>query len=520
MYLEHFGLTEPPFKITPVTEFFFSGANRGEILDALIYAITDGEGIVKISGEVGSGKTMLCRMLLDRLPSNIKAIYLANPSMSRDELLYAIADRLELNLEGQRVNVILQTLLNQLEAMYKRGERCVVLVDEAHAMPLETLEELRLLYNLQVGKHKLIQIVLFGQPELDEKLEQSNMRQLKDRIVHHFSILPISKKIIESYLMFRMRAAGYKGPDIFSVGAVQLIGKASQGLMRRVNILADKSLLAAFVENAHKIEPRHVQAAIRDSEMVPMRNWLNRKNISMAGGATLFAAILAGAGWFIGHENTSHLNELAAQRIAQIQPIVASEVLPQSTEPASAVVAAASAVGTTEIAAASSVVAMPVATLDTTSLPLEKTLTLQSEPTLAKQHPTPEAAPSAAKEPAPAKVVASAPEVSLLLQQRLDATQAILATATKGSISIQLFYTDDIRQERMERFLGRAQRLGKLAEIYVVPIKLSGRNGYRVLYGLYANSDAAREGIKELPQRYKDAFAPTLHMLDNSQNMP
>ncbi|MEK7812013.1 MAG: AAA family ATPase, partial [Pseudomonadota bacterium] len=105
MYLEHFGLNEQPFKVTPVTDFFFSGANRGEILDALVYAITDGEGIVKISGEVGSGKTMLCRMLLDKLPTNIIAIYLANPSLSRDELLYAIADRLGLDLEGQRVNV-------------------------------------------------------------------------------------------------------------------------------------------------------------------------------------------------------------------------------------------------------------------------------------------------------------------------------------------------------------------------------------------------------------------------------
>jgi len=304
MYLEHFGLAEPPFKITPVTEFFFSGGNRGEILDALIYAITDGEGIVKISGEVGSGKTMLCRMLLDRLPSNIKAIYLANPSMSRDELLYAIADRLDLDLEGQRVNVILQSLQNHLEAMYERGERCVVLVDEAHAMPLETLEELRLLYNLQVGKHKLIQLVLFGQPELDEKLEQSNMRQLKDRIVHHFSILPISRKVVNDYLMFRMRAAGYKGPDIFAPAAVLHIGKASQGLMRRVNILADKALLAAFVENTHNIETRHVHAAIRDSEMTPSRNWFKRKSIAVAGGLTLFGATLAGAGWFVGHENT------------------------------------------------------------------------------------------------------------------------------------------------------------------------------------------------------------------------
>ncbi len=438
MYLEHFGLTEPPFKITPVTDFFFSGANRGEILDAMIYAITDGEGIVKISGEVGSGKTMLCRMLLERLPSNIKAIYLANPSMSRDELLYAIADRLDLSLEGQRVNVILQTLQNQLEAMYERGERCVVLVDEAHAMPLDTLEELRLLYNLQVGKHKLIQIVLFGQPELDEKLDQSNMRQLKDRIVHHFSILPISRKVIDAYLMFRMRAAGYKGPDIFSPAAVLLIGKASQGLMRRVNILADKALLAAFVENTHKIEVRHVQAAIRDSEMVPMNNWLNRKSISMAGGIALLAATLAGAGWFMG-QNSNHQNTPEAQRI---QPITISGVPAQSTESTSAVAAAS------EVAAISAV----ADTSNITLLPLDRTLTLPVEPTIAVQRQT--AIPKS-HESVPEKPIPSTAN-GLLLQDRLDATKTALSAPKHGDVSIQLFYTDDIRPERMERFLGES----------------------------------------------------------------
>jgi len=455
MYLEHFGLAEPPFKITPVTEFFFAGANRGEILDALIYAIRDGEGIVKISGEVGSGKTMLCRMLLNRLPPNIKAIYLANPSMSRDELLYAIADRLDLNLEGQRVNVILQTLQNQLEAMYERGERCVVLVDEAHAMPLDTLEELRLLYNLQVGKHKLIQIVLFGQPELDEKLEQSNMRQLKDRIVHHFNILPISRKVINDYLMFRMRAAGYKGPDIFSQAAVLLIGKASQGLMRRVNILADKALLAAFVEDTHKIEVRHVQAAIRDSEMVPMRNWLNRKAASIAGGLALFAATLVGAGWFMG-QNTSHPNEMPAPAVA-----------------------------TTSAVAVTASAATP---------PLNKTPTLPAEATDATQ---------------PAAKVS-------LLQQRLDATRSAMSPANRNEVSIQLFYTDDSHPEHIERFLARSQRLGKFTEIYIVPVRVNGRDGYRVLYGLYPGNDAARAGMNGLPQRYKDAFAPTLYMLSES----
>jgi type II secretory pathway predicted ATPase ExeA/septal ring-binding cell division protein DamX len=432
-------------------------------------------------------------MLLDRLPSNIKAIYLANPSMSRDELLYAIADRLDLNLEGQRVNVILQTLQNQLEAMYERDERCVVLVDEAHAMPLETLEELRLLYNLQVGKHKLIQIVLFGQPELDEKLDQSNMRQLKDRIVHHFSIMPISRKVIDEYLMFRMRAAGYKGPDVFSAAAVLHIGKASQGLMRRVNILADKALLAAFVENTHKIESRHVQAAIRDSEMVPMHNWLNRKSISMAGGIALFAATLAGAGWFMG-QNTNHQNIGEA---LHTQPVSAVPV------PASAVIAAS------EVPTASAVPDNPNITL----LPLDQTLTLPAEPTVATRR---QPAKPKTLESAPAKPVAPASNAPLL-QQRLDATQTALLAPNRGNVSIQLFYTDDIRPERMERFLARAQRLGRLAEIYIVPIKLSGKDGYRVLYGLYANSSAASAGMNKLPQRYKDAFAPTLYMLEDSQ---
>ncbi|OIR08559.1 hypothetical protein GALL_93530 [mine drainage metagenome] len=521
MYLEHFGLTEPPFKITPVTDFFFSGANRGEILDALIYAIKDSEGIIKVSGEVGSGKTMLCRMLLDRLPSSIKAIYLANPSMSRDELLYAIADRLDLSLEGQRVNVILQTLQNQLEAMYERGERCVVLVDEAHAMPLDTLEELRLLYNLQVGKHKLIQIVLFGQPELDEKLDQSNMRQLKDRIVHHFSILPISRKVINDYLMFRMRAAGYKGPDIFSPAAVLLIGKSSEGLMRRVNILADKALLAAFVENTHKIEVRHVQAAIRDSEMVPMRKWGNRKSISMAGGLALLAATLAGAGWFVG-QNSGSVNEAESQRIKPITVSAAPMQPPAASSAVTAVAPASAASAASDVAATSSV----ADTSSVTLLPLDRTLTLPADQSTTRQQGglTKLKAPAQAntvkpQESAPTPHLRPASDESLL-QQRLDATRADLSEPRRGNLSIQLFYTDDIRPERMERFLGRAQRLGKFAEIYIVPIKLNGKDGYRVLYGLYANNDAARTGMEELPQRYKEAFAPTLYLLEGSQNMP
>lgn len=499
MYLEHFGLNEPPFKITPVTDFFFSGANRGEILDALVYAITDGEGIVKISGEVGSGKTMLCRMLLDNLPTHIKAIYLANPSLSRDELLYAIADRLGLNLEGQRVNVILQSLQNDLESKYGRGERCVVLVDEAHAMPLETLEELRLLYNLQVGKHKLLQIVLFGQPELDEKLAQTNMRQLKDRIVHHFTILPLSQQVIHSYLMFRMRKANYKGPDIFSVDAEKLIGKASHGLMRRVNVLADKSLLAAFVENTHLIEARHVQAAIRDSEMTPMHQWVNRKNVAIVGGLILLAGILMGTGWLLRSESQPKVEAITST--PPVVPII------NAAAPSPTITAAPAPVASVTAPVATPPTVAPAPQLAQTPLapPMSNSTSVTPETT----KPTPQTQLA----PPPPPTTSSA--TYGLLQQRLDATLQVITTAPKGSASIQLYYTENVTPSRMEGFLGRAQQMGVLDQIYILPIKLHERDAFRVLYGIYANSEAARIGINSLPQRYQDAFAPTLHLLDN-----
>src|SRR3989338_4613533 len=329
MYLEHFGITEPPFRITPVTEFFFSGANRGEILDALIYSICEVEGIIKVSGEVGSGKTMLCRMLLEKLPSNIETIYLANPSLSREEMLYAIADGLGLNIKGERVGIIMQNIQNRLEEKARKGKRVVVLVDEAHAMPPDTLEELRLLYNLQTGNAKLLQLILFGQPELNAKLDQPNMRQLKDRIVHHFHMQPLSRSILESYLMFRMRAANYRGPNIFSLGAIKLIAKASNGLMRRVNVLADKSLLAAFVEDTHNIEARHVQAAMRDSELKPAHSLFDKK--LLLGSAATALAVSGLAVWWMLEQRTEDRGQRT--EITASQPALGAATQPATPQP-------------------------------------------------------------------------------------------------------------------------------------------------------------------------------------------
>ncbi len=267
MYYEYFGLTQAPFRITPNTDFFFGGGNRGPILEALIYAVTHGEGIIKVSGEVGSGKTMLCNMLMTRLPENVETVYLANPNVSPDEILHAIAFELQLNSDRRATHLeVMQALQEYLLKRHGEGKRVVMFVEESQGMPLATLEEIRLLSNLETRTDKLLQIVLFGQPELDDNLRQQNIRQLRERITHSFGLAPLNTNDVHEYLMFRLRAAGYHGPDVFTGKIVKMIARASGGLTRRVNLIADKALLAAFSENTHTLKPRHIEAALRDSE--------------------------------------------------------------------------------------------------------------------------------------------------------------------------------------------------------------------------------------------------------------
>ena len=293
LYLEHFGLKEPPFRITPHTDFFFDGAERGATLEGLIYAILHDEGIVKVSGEVGSGKTMLCRVLMERLPAQVDTIYLATPSLARDEIIHAIADDLQLRLSPDRTTVALRELQEHLIRLYGEGRRVVILIDEAHVMPDETLEQVRLLSNLESSRHKLLQIVLFGQPELDETLAKNSLRQLRDRITHSFRTRPLSTPEVAHYLSFRMRAAGYRGPDVFTARAVRQLARAAGGLTRRINILADKALLAAFSENTHAVTDRHVRAAVRDSEFTPVAGPL--RSAVWFGIAALLAGLAIGA---------------------------------------------------------------------------------------------------------------------------------------------------------------------------------------------------------------------------------
>lgn len=297
MYLEHYGLTEPPFRITPHTDFFFAGAKRGATLEALLYAITHDEGIVKISGEVGSGKTMLCRVLMERLPENVVIVYLANPSLAREDILYALADELGIEIaDNSRAATVMRALQEKLVALYAEGKQVVVLIDEAHAMPVDTLEEIRLLSNLESNRHKLLQLVLFGQPELNATLARADMRQLRERITHHFNLEPLVHEDIAQYLDFRMRAAGYRGPSVFAPEAVKRIAKVSAGLTRRINILADKALLASFANGSHQVGNREIEAAVKDAEFSAPRATARRMAPSgllwAAGGALAMLALV------------------------------------------------------------------------------------------------------------------------------------------------------------------------------------------------------------------------------------
>lgn len=284
MYLDYFALQRHPFRITPDTSLFFSGGSegRGVVLDAMLYAIESGEGILKVVGEVGSGKTMLCRMLEEQLPETTEVVYIANPNLAPDEILYAVAFELRLLVRRDTSKLlVMQQLQNYLLRQHAANRKVLVIVEEAQGMPVETLEEIRLFSNLETHRDKLMQIVLFGQPELDKNISARHIRQLRERITHSFYLRPLGTQETRDYLRFRLGAAGCPCPRLFTRSAEWLIARASQGLTRRINILADKALLAAFADNVLEspehlspdvppvVKLRHVAAAIRDSEYSP-----------------------------------------------------------------------------------------------------------------------------------------------------------------------------------------------------------------------------------------------------------
>lgn len=269
MYFDYFGLNEAPFRITPNTEYWYPGGQRGEMLAALLYAIDQGEGIIKVVGEVGSGKTMLCRKLVAHLPDSVDSVYLGNPTLSPDDMLAAILADLGVDTPETSRQARLAQLNSALLGRHESGRRVVVFVEEAQGIALDNLEFLRLLTNLETATDKLLQIVLFGQPELDVQLADQRIRQLKDRITLSLSLSPLTEPEVADYLRSRLAVAGYRGPDLFSPSLITRMTRISGGLSRRINVLADKTLLAAYAGQTHTLTSAHLDAAAGDAEMQP-----------------------------------------------------------------------------------------------------------------------------------------------------------------------------------------------------------------------------------------------------------
>jgi len=274
LYLKHFGLTELPFGITPDTSFTYSVQYHQEALNTLLLALNQGEGFVKISGEVGTGKTLLCRRLLQTLDDGWVTAYFPNPNLEADTLFLALAEELGVkDAVGLDKYHLVRRINLALLGHARAKKRVVVCIDEAQAMPIETLEALRLLSNLETEKRKLLQIVLFGQPELDVKLHRPEVRQLLQRIAFHYRLGGLKKNEIDNYVAHRLRVAGYRGDGLFTPAALRGLYRASGGIPRLINILAHKSLLSVFGEGRHMVKARHVRLARKDTEGARRGHW-------------------------------------------------------------------------------------------------------------------------------------------------------------------------------------------------------------------------------------------------------
>ena len=272
-YLKHFGLRELPFGITPDTSYFFACRSIQEALNTLLVAVGNGEGFIKITGEVGTGKTLLCRKFLSTLSPSWVSAYIPNPNLDPRALVLALADELGVPGESTGPHRLEKELMQRLLDLARQGKRVVLCMDETQAMPLATLETVRLLTNLETEKRKLMQVVLFGQPELDRNLASESVRQLRQRITFQYVLKALGRKEVADYVAHRLTIAGYSGEALFTNRALSELHAASRGVPRLVNILAHKSLLTLYGEGGRQAERRHVRSAIEDTPSARARWW-------------------------------------------------------------------------------------------------------------------------------------------------------------------------------------------------------------------------------------------------------
>ncbi len=295
MYLEFFGISDKPFQITPDTRFLYLTPRHRDGLAHLLYGADEAGGFILLTGEVGTGKTMLCRSVLEQMPEHVNVALILNPRQSSKELIASICD--ELNIPYRRSTTSLKYLVDRLNLyllkQHAQGKRTVLVIDEAQNLRAEVLEQIRLLTNLEVATQKLLQIILIGQPELQAILARPELRQLTQRITARFHLTPLSKEETAAYIRHRLQIVGFKG-ELFSKGAVHMVHQLSDGVPRLVNNICERSMMGAYGENVHRIDKNLVRKAagevLQPAERFQPMQWVAGGAIA-AGTAALLLSI-------------------------------------------------------------------------------------------------------------------------------------------------------------------------------------------------------------------------------------
>ena len=561
MYEDYFGLERPPFKITPDTSLFFEGGKRGDILAALVYAIHRGEGIIKVVGEVGSGKTMLCRMLQLKLPDTVEIVYIANPSVSPEDILFVIAHELSLQVsKGNSKHEVMHQLHDYLLQRHMENKQVVLFVEEAQGMPLDTLEEIRLLSNLETDQNKLLQIILFGQPELDQNLAQQNIRQLRERITHNFELDPLTQDEIHNYLNFRMRQVGYTGPELIDRSVARKIEQHSGGLLRRINIIADKILLSAFAEGTHNLSAKHVTAAVNDSAF-------DEDSRRKSGGlwwlglivavALAFALYQTRAQWMSTQAsdlapntenaalNDKPVTDIALQAVdtgmvaseAEETVVQQNDEIEISGEEIAAIAAAenewivvvevesaGSETGAAEVAAETAVEASDQAVLQQVESVVDQVedAMQQVEVEVPEEDEVLQNAPdqTASSE---ALAVAASSDLSLSadhnqwLAAKLRESREWLTNADRGKVSIQVLMRSATAARELVHYLRNEYPLD-ISKTYLYEVNVEDRSIYRVFYSEFDSLDHGRSELELLPDSVK-VNSPYLHSVYRMQKV-
>ena len=274
MYKDFYGLREYPFNMTPDPQFLFLSHNHRIALDVLRFGIRDRKGFIVITGEIGAGKTTVCRSLLRSLDANTKTALVLNPTLSDSQILRAICDEFRLQPAKTTKKDLYDTINAFLLRELAANHNVALIIDEAQNLKPRVLEQIRLLSNLETEKEKLLQIILVGQPELSRLLHRDDLVQLKQRVALRHHIPPLAWEEIGDYIRHRLEVAGGDGRIQFTDGALLLIRRYSRGVPRLINVICDKALLSGYVTETHTIDAGHVQQAIEDIEGEPVADEL------------------------------------------------------------------------------------------------------------------------------------------------------------------------------------------------------------------------------------------------------